>query len=359
MAGKIAGAGDWAQAIAEISWGRIAMAALMAGFLLALFLAAAAWAGAPQLPDPITVHVFYDHDIHFAPADSSRYDTGAVTATHGGRVITRMVELPRCEYPVRITATVAVRPIAKDETDVHDRWDRAGNVRLRVPGRSDVEIVKFITAYGGATEYQLDVTELGPLLTGRATFHGFIDTWVSPAWKMDFSLCFAPLADSLITGWVEPVFYEESLTAERLRGDGVLSTVEIPPSGGRVVLRYLASGHCTDGRGADEFETRDHVITVDGREVARLRPWRADCKQFRAVNPYCRRWSDGSWSADYSRSGWCPGDQVLPEEVDLSSFLEPGRHTLGVNVRGVRPKGEDGHFGYWRVSAALVGYSRP
>jgi hypothetical protein len=27
------------------------------------------------------------------------------------------------------------------------------------------------------------------------------------------------------------------------------------------------------------------------------------------------------------------------------------------NVEGVRPKDAEGHFGYWRVSAALLGWS--
>ena len=31
--------------------------------------------------------------------------------------------------------------------------------------------------------------------------------------------------------------------------------VEIPAGTRRVVFQYLASGHCTDGRGAEEFDT--------------------------------------------------------------------------------------------------------
>ena len=74
--------------------------------------------------------------------------------------------------------------------------------------------------------------------------------------------------------------------------------------------------------------TKDNVLLVDGREVRRWRPWRDDCRRFREVNPYCRRWSDGSWSSDYSRSGWCPGDWVPPTRFELSRALTPGTHTL-------------------------------
>ena len=79
-------------------------------------------------------------------------------------------------------------------------------------------------------------------------------------------------------------------------------------------------------------------MLVDGEEVYRWRPWRDDCGEFRAVNPYCAKWSDGSWSSDYSRSGWCPGDVAAPEFIDLSEWLTPGTHTLTWRVEDIRPK---------------------
>jgi hypothetical protein len=253
---------------------------------------------------------------------------------------------------------------------VHDRWDRAGNVRLVAPGSPAIELMKFITAYGGATEHQADVTFLASRLRGPVTFEGFIDTWVSPAWTMDLSLQFSPLPDTIaaigptdgsIPDWVRAVFYEESWTSEREASatKGLSVPLEIPSDTERVVLHYLASGHCTDGRGAEEFEPRTHLMDVDGREVARLEPWRADCRAFRSINPYCRRWSDGSWSADYARSGWCPGDQVAPVAIDLTAALTPGPHVLAVRIPGIRPRGEDGHFGYWRISGYLLGWGGP
>ena len=121
-------------------------------------------------------------------------------------------------------------------------------------------------------------------------------------------------------------------------------------------MNYLVSGHCTDGRGADEFEQKDNVIYIDGHVVYRFRPWRDDCRQFREVNPYCRRWSNGWWSSDFSRSGWCPGDFVAPVELDLTDHLTPGRHTIRFVIENMRPVDEDGNYGYWRVSSHLVGW---
>ena len=55
-------------------------------------------------------------------------------------------------------------------------------------------------------------------------------------------------------------------------------------------------------------------------------------------------------------SGWCPGDMVEPLVLNLSDHLTPGDHGVHVQIDDVRPKDDDGHFGYWRVSAYLVGY---
>lgn len=308
--------------------------------------------------------IFRDAGIHFSQENPGAYGTEAVTAEDNGRVIVRTVDIALPREPVRIEAVVATRPIPKDDVSVCDPWDRAGNVRLVVPGSPDIEVMKFVTAYGGVTEHTVDVTYLAPLLQGPCTFEGFVDTWVSPGWRMDFSLEFSfedgPEGPDgrreAAPDWIVPVLYEESVTAERLKGGGLAVPVNIPEGTARVVMHYLVSGHCTDGTDADEFVTKDNVIAVDGVEVARIEPWRDDCLAFRAANPYTRRWSDGNWSSDYSRSGWCPGDKVLPIKIGVTGALRPGAHTIVTNVEDVRPVDAEGDFGYWRISSYLLGW---
>lgn len=305
--------------------------------------------------DPLTVHIFYKNAIRFDPDHPNIMDTRFVKSLDNGRVVERTVVLEHPAYPVRIFAHLSVRPIPKDDSNVHDKWDRAGNVRLSIPNMAEIEVIKFITAYGGATEYDVDITHLAPLLDGPCAFRGFIDTWIDPAWEIDFHITFAPDEEALSPDWVSGVFFEESVTEESMRDGDVETEVVIPDGIDQVTLHYLVSGHCTDGRGDDEFESKENVISVNGQEIYRFRPWRDDCLRFRTINPYCRRWSDGSWSSDYSRSGWCPGDLVRPVEVDLSRSLKPGKQTVGFRVERIRPKGEDDQFGYWRVSGYLVG----
>jgi hypothetical protein len=303
---------------------------------------------------PIDVVVFRDAPIQFRP--DSTAGGKEQTDPQTGRLATTQVRLPELAGPYRIKALLTVKPVPKSEREVYDRWDRAGNIRIAL-GEREIEIVRFITSYGGRTEHELDVTELAPLLRGECTIRAFIDTWVNPGWKIDFALRYIPVREYDNAAWAAPVFYTDSFNAAGMpRGSEV--QVVVPKGLARVVLRYLSTGHCTDGIDADEFISKANVISVDGVVVARYHPWRDDCRRFRDRNPYTSHWTDGSWSSDYSRSGWCPGVEVLPMEFDLTDHLTPGKHTIRFRVEEMRPKDEKGNFGYWRISAALIGWKK-
>lgn len=319
--------------------------------ILCLIICLAACSGASAE----TVQVFDSASIHFSPDSAGRFATSGVRTEDNGRVISRTLDMPTFDSTTRISAHLIISPIPKDEIEVHDRWDRAGDVRIAIPGKPDLELIKFITAYGGRTEYLVDVTQLSPVLRGEVTFKAFIDTWVSPAWTIDLELVYEPDSLERHTRWVESIVFEQSYTREVQGDTGILASVQVPLGQKRVILHYYVSGHCTDGTDADEFVKKDNVISVDGVVVYRFQPWRDDCRRFREINPYTRRWSDGYWSSDYSRSGWCPGDYVKPLELDLTDHLTPGPHTIRFAIENVRPKNEKGDHGYWRVSGVIMG----
>ncbi len=312
---------------------------------------------------PVTiVHSQFSEDyhiLHFTPEDSTRYDTGAIWAIDKGRVATKRFEKIELSTTTVLLAACSVRPIPRDSTTMWDKWDRAGSIRMGRHGMPDLELIKFITPYGGPKTYVRDITHLKPYLEQGGTLKAFVDTWSSPGWEFTFefwtrdSRGATDQVDSMPSDWVIPLIYEESITAED-QPDPV--HVYIPEGTYRTELYYLVSGHCTDGRDADEFESKFNVVKVDGREVLRYKPWRNDCTRYRDINPYTRHWPDGTWSSDYSRSGWCPGDMVEPLVTDLRMDLPPGRHLMEFAVEDVRPRDENGHHGYWRVSAYLVGW---
>ncbi len=327
---------------------------LSIALLPALLSLACAGSHRAKAPQSWETAIFAEEMIHFLPADPTQFASQGIVTFDNGRSIRRTVNLPDREGNFRIFARIATIPIPDGPLSVHDIWDRAGYVALIRPGEPPIEVVKFITAYGGFTEHEINVTQLAPLLSGECEFEGFVDTWASPGWKMNFSLRFEP-AKINPPDWATSLINIQSLR-ETTPAAELGMAVDIPDDLDRLELHYLVSGHCTDGTDADEFVTKPNVIAVDGEEALRFEPWRDDCLQYRAINPYCKRWSDGSWSSDYSRSGWCPSDAVAPLVYDVTGLLGSGRHTFDFSIEGVRPENEDGHHGYWRVSAYLVGW---
>ncbi|MEE8578097.1 MAG: peptide-N-glycosidase F-related protein [candidate division Zixibacteria bacterium] len=299
--------------------------------------------------------IFSDDHINFKPDNPDSGAREQITVLDNGRVIQNSMTLPTIEQPTRIVGHLILKPIPVDDITVGDKWDRAGSIRLSFDDRPDLELVKFITAYGGQTEWEVDLSKLGPMLQGDVTISAFIDTWVTPGWLVDFSIKYYDDSTLSTPHWVKPIFFENSFSLEKYSDTGVTINVTIPDDQQRVMLGYLVSGHCTDGRGADEFVKKDNVISVDGVVIYRFAPWRDDCRDFREFNPYTRRWSDSYWSSDYDRSGWCPGDFVEPLYLDLTDHLTPGDHSVSIVIENIRPKNEDNHYGYWRVSSYLLG----
>ncbi|MDX1701867.1 MAG: peptide-N-glycosidase F-related protein, partial [Melioribacteraceae bacterium] len=295
------------------------------------------------LADSTTVTIFEGNYIHFG--GNVQNDTTIYTELDNGRVLARTITLPEFNNPVKIIANIDV------DSD-GDPWDRAGTVYLDVPEQQNIEILKFITGFGGHSILDNDVTFLAPMLKGEVTIKAFVDTWVTRGWVFDFSLTFIEIDTLQQSSWNYATLFNSGLTKDQGRPS---SLVNIPPDQERILLTYYVSGHCTDGQGADEFESKDNVIEIDDVEIHRYKPWRDDCINFRDRNPSSGRWGD-VWSSDLDRSGWCPGDIVYPLILDVSDQLSGGPHNLTYWIKDIRRKGLDGHYGYWRISSYLTGW---
>ena len=99
------------------------------------------------------------------------------------------------------------------------------------------------------------------------------------------------------------------------------------------------------------------MVLVDGKEVARFRPWSESGGPNRDRNPTSGRMTiDGReiWSSDFDRSGWMPGMVVKPRIIPLPE-LTPGEHVITLRIEGIRPFNEStSGRGYWRVQGVLV-----
>ena len=317
-----------------------------------------------------------------------------------GHAVQRAVQLPPMprnqREARRIIATLIVEPVLLEEEGKFrpgDPWTRLGSVSVilpakqsaprsnvppdqgpkREPGKSDspsdqattqpaasrpeslneVELMRFITSFGGPVTFKQDVTSLAPLLSGKHTLRVSISTFKNPAWKVTLTLNYSSEGVGYRRPvWATPLFNESAVTAadNKLR-----ATFDVPRGLARPRLWIISTGHATDGTGGDEFISRTHVLKVDGQEVARWRPWSECGNDLRQENPMSGRMTIDNrelWSSDIDRSGWHPGTVIEPIRIPVPE-LSPGKHSVQLEIVGIRPKDDSG-YGYWRTSAVAV-----
>ncbi len=201
-----------------------------------------------------------------------------------------------------------------------DPWDRFANIKV-VSGGQTIEIGRFVTPYAnGWCDWALDVSDYRNYLEGSVELISHIDTW-EKGWDLtvDFEF-FTGTPDYEYVGvtnlWTDYEF---------LYGDTLFYSIDLPekvyaiPSNSqKVVLRINNTGH---GQGntdnAAEFSQKTHHIKINGSIEFSQYLWKADC----ASNP-CSPQS-GTWV--FNRAGWCPGQEVVPWDYNITSLTAPGQ----------------------------------
>lgn len=235
----------------------------------------------------------------------------------------------------------------------------------------------YIPKWEQQVQWEQDITDLYSLLKGEAYVGVFIDTWTNEGYllNMELEVKESPLAcDRLPQRHVEPllntVYYIGQSYPDIFARKEVTTEFTLPKGAKQVRLKYIATGHGGHS-GGDEFVKQRNILLVDGREVLNFIPWRDDCASFRRFNPATGVWlvkrkaayiSEQGYrekeieeplaSSDLSRSNWCPGSDVIPEEVLLGE-LKPGKHTFTVRIPEAQ-KSSKNEQNHWLVSAYLV-----
>ncbi len=235
----------------------------------------------------------------------------------------------------------------------------------------------YIPKWADHVEWQQDVTDLYSQLEDEAYVGVFIDTWTSEGYTASVQLDFKEsptTCDKLIRRHVEPlvntVYYIGQSYPDIFARKPLSTTFTLPKNARNVRLKYIVTGHGGHD-GGDEFVPKENILSVDGKEIYRFTPWRDDCASFRRFNPATGVWlekrtaayiSDNGYaekeveepvaSSDFSRSNWCPGSDVVPEEVALGD-ISAGRHTFTVDIPKAQPINGD-EMNHWLVSAYLV-----
>jgi hypothetical protein len=337
--------------------------------VLAAIKAVTAVGGAEQSPRDHVVTIASRAPIERDSAIAEGEEFNGWKRYKGGQEIQATVTLP--EAPAnqrearRIVAKLVVEPVIRREGDIlrpADPWTRLGSVSIvrgLTPTKTDqsppeIELMRFVTGFGGPGTFEQDVTAMAPLLAGQTTFRIFISTYKKPAWTVTLSLDYlAGDAGYRRPVYAQPLFNNPSVIAGQNK---LQATIEVPSGLARPRIHVLSTGHATDGTGGDEFISRAHILRVDGNEVARWKPWAEDVTSLRSLNPMSGRdIIDGRelWSCDLDRSGWRPNEIVVPLRIPVPE-LSPGKHLVELEIVGIRPKDASGNFGYWRTSAVVV-----
>lgn len=201
-----------------------------------------------------------------------------------------------------------------------DPWDRFANVKVEVGG-IEYEIARYITPYALSTcSWTLDLTEYRDLLKGSVELKSYIETW-SNGWLFNAEFEFVPGTPQYEHVLVENLWVDYFL----IYGDTLFYSINLPeqtrmiPSNAqKTVVRIVNTGH---GQGntqnAAEFSNMTHSIHVDGNQAFTQNLWKSDCAQ----NPCANQ--PGTWL--FSRAGWCPGQEVSPDDYDITSLVTPGQ----------------------------------
>ena len=236
----------------------------------------------------------------------------------------------------------------------------------------------YIPKWADCVEWQQDITDRYAELEGEAYVGVFIDTWTDEGYLASVELRFKespiscdPMPRTHVLPLVNTVYYIGQEYPDIFARKPLVADFNLPKGAKNVKLKYIVTGHGGHD-GGDEFTPQENVLSIDGNEVYKFTPWRDDCASFRRFNPGTGVWlekriasyigPDGNYtekeieepvgSSDFSRSNWCPGSDVAPEEIPLNS-ITPGRHTLSIAIPKAQPiKGNE--MNHWLVSAYLV-----
>lgn len=387
--------------------------------------------------DTLLSRVLFDHThVAFRPSaypDGLTLGAGDTIRTANGRIVLHKVRLPR--LPRHTTATLDVQL-----TSAGDPWDKAGAVfvlpahqqvdlltisrggsypladtarvgalRGAVPAKGyvpAVELMRFMTPFGVGhysalgdsvqrsqrtpiyldgfaphVAWTTDISDRLPLLADSVWVGVYIDTWTKEGYTLTATLHVVRGSTSGVRGRraIMPLLNTTPYLGQPIPDVFAHQAVKLPfmlPRGAKRVQLYLITTGHGGHSGGDEFEPREHLVSlVQGRDTARLAqftPWRTDCAAFRRFNPSTGVWlrsrdiahigskggevtriQEGLASSDLSRSNWCPGSHVEPLRLALHGVRARQPYTIVLSIPEAQPALGD-KLNHWLVSAWLT-----
>jgi hypothetical protein len=200
-----------------------------------------------------------------------------------------------------------------------DPWDQPAKLMINKDGEN-YEIARYITPFGVACGgWTWDITDFRSLLVNEVDWVSYVQVWGASGWLVSVELELVEGTPAYPYTKVVKLWNEDNW----VYGDPDISydfpakDVMIEPETVAAKIRMNMTGH---GQGntlnAAEFSEFTHHIWIDGEETFEQHLWKTDCAQ-NSCSP-----QNGTYL--YSRSGWCPGQDVQPWEWDMNGHFTPG-----------------------------------
>ncbi len=200
-----------------------------------------------------------------------------------------------------------------------DPWDQPAMLYILQEG-TPLEIIRYITPFGVACgNWVWDITDYKPLMTGKTVFQSIIRVWGASGWLVNMELEFVPGEPEYPYIKIDPLWNENNWVYGDPGINYDLPEVSLPIAAETEAakIRMTISGH---GQGntmnAAEFAEFTHHFWIDGNETFDMHLWKDDCAE-NACSPQ-------SGTYQYSRSGWCPGQDIQAWEYNLEGLFTPG-----------------------------------
>lgn len=202
-----------------------------------------------------------------------------------------------------------------------DPWDQPGMLYIQKDNVT-YEILRYITPYGRACGgWTFDLTDFKPIMQGKTIFESIIRVWGASGWLVEMELILEPGTPEYEVTRIDRLWNEDYWVYgdPDIPYDFPSRTISILENTDKARIRMTVTGH---GQGntlnAAEFSEFTHHVWVDGNETFDMYLWNDDCDQ----NP-CSPQS-GTWQ--YSRAGWCPGQDVQPWVYNLDDYITQGEN---------------------------------
>jgi hypothetical protein len=219
-------------------------------------------------------------------------------------------------------------------------WDYIAAFYVQEADESWTELGRFITSYHRETRWVLDATPMMAHLLDGGT-RNFRWSW-APSWNTQptetrINLRFSNQGKGFAPRAVTKVATGGSFGSAYNVGR---EPVDVPVSAAakHVELWAVTTGHGAGTNSCAEFCNSEHEFTIEGTSFSQEFPEASTAEGcISQIEDQMVPNQGGTWW--YGRGGWCPGQQVEPYQVDLTSLVTPG-DSATVAYRGLFGGGE-------------------